>query len=222
MDKEEKKVENLTNETVIKSIDYDQNNILKNIIKLHIPKGVIDCDITYSKGNFYKQGIERPEHIFDKFPQSDEVKLLGDTIPLENESIDSIVIDLPFVVGGIKKVHDYREGSCIIAKRFEQYHSMKELFNSYEHWIQESYRVLKPNGVLVFKCQDTVSAKKQYLIHVTSIIEMSKCGFYIKDLINLAAKNRIISPKHNNQQHARKYHSYFLVAEKKSTNIKYF
>lgn len=217
-----KEVINLTNSTVIKSIDDDQHNIIKNIIKLHIPKGVLDCDITYSKGNFYKNGVVKPEHIFDMYPQTDDTLPLGDRISLDDNSIDSIIIDLPFVVGGVRKVQEYKDGSCIIAKRFEQYRSMKELESSYKHWINEAYRVLKPNGVLVFKCQDTVSARTQHLIHVTSIVEMSKIGFYVKDLVNLLAKSRIISPKHNNQQHARKFHSYFLVAVKKKTNIKYY
>lgn len=219
--KEEKK-EN-TNNNVIKSVDYDQNIIIKNILKLHIPSGKIDCDITYSKGNFYKKsGVETPRLIFDKFPQTQDTLPLGETIPLENESLDSIMVDLPFIVGGVKVVHEYDQGSCIIGKRFEQFRSIKDLFESYDHWISESYRVLKPNGVLIFKCQDTISSKRQYLTHVSSIISMSKVGFYIKDLFILLAKNRIISPKHKNQQHARKYNSYFIVAEKKDSKIKYY
>ena len=34
---------------------------------------------------------------------------------------------------------------------------------------------------------------------------------YNKDLFILLAKNRIVGHNHNNQKHARKFHSYFLV-----------
>lgn len=212
-----------TNDNVIKSISYDQAEIIKNILKLHVPNNRIECDITYSKGNFYKKtGIEKPSYIFDKFPQTEDTVQLGDVIPLEDNSVNSIMVDLPFIVGGMKNVHRYDNGSCIIGKRFEQFRNISDLFETYNHWIDESYRVLNENGVLIFKCQDTVSSKKQYLTHVNSIIFMSKIGFYVKDLFSLIAKSRIISPKHINQQHARKYNSYFIVAEKKNTKIKYY
>ena len=48
------------NHIVIKSVSFDQQEILNNILKLHLPDGiekVYDCDLTISKGNFYKDGI---------------------------------------------------------------------------------------------------------------------------------------------------------------------
>ena len=44
-------------------------------------------------------------------------------------------------------------------------------------------------------------------------------GFYPKDLFVLNAKNRVISGKHKNQQHARKFHSYFWVFEKGNNKV---
>ena len=47
-------------------------------------------------------------------------------------------------------------------------------------------------------------------------------GFYPRDMFILLAKNRIIGHNHkNNQSHARKYHSYFWVFEKKACNVPY-
>ena len=46
---------------LIKSISYDQGEIIRNILKLHVLQGFIDCDPTYSTGNFYKNtGIQEP------------------------------------------------------------------------------------------------------------------------------------------------------------------
>jgi hypothetical protein len=207
--------EKKTNANIIKSVDEDQGNIIKNIIKLHIPSGKIDCDITYSVGNFYKKtGIEQPTHKFDKFPQTEDSIKIEDKILLDDESIDSLMFDPPFVIGGVKNVKDYDDGSCIIGKRFAQYSSIEELMESYSTWIKESFRVLKKNGIFIVKCQDTVSGGKQFLTHNFVNNESVRCGFYPKDLFILIAKNRLIGPKHHNQQHARKFHSYFLVFKK--------
>jgi DNA modification methylase len=211
------------NKTVLKSIDYDQGVIIKNLITLHVPDGVIDCDITYSKGNFYrKTGITEPIYKFDKYPQTIDSIEINDKIPLEDNTLNSIMFDPPFVIGGNKKVHDYDEGSCIIGKRFEQYKNFNELIDSYKMWIGEIYRVLKDNGTFIIKCQDQVSSGKQHLIHVFVINEAIKVGFYPKDMAILLAKNRIISPKHSNQKHLRKYNSYFLVFKKESFKNFYF
>lgn len=205
----------LTNETIIKSVSYDQGEIIKNIIKLHVPSGKIDCDMTMSKGNFYKKtGIELPRHKFDKFPQREDTIKIDNKILLDDESIDSLMIDLPFLVGSRKDVHSYDDGSCIIGKRFEQYGSMNELIESYKLWIREAARVLKPNGTLIFKCQPTVSGGVQYFIDTLSTIEAIKNGLYPKDRFILVAKNRLIGAGHHKQQHSRRFESYFLVFKK--------
>jgi hypothetical protein len=43
---------------LISSISYDQGEIINNILRLHVPSYKIDCDPTYSKGNFYKKYTE--------------------------------------------------------------------------------------------------------------------------------------------------------------------
>ena len=46
-------------------------------------------------------------------------------------------------------------------------------------------------------------------------------GYYPKDKFILLAKNRIMSPNMKNQQHARKFHSYFLVFIKQKSLVNY-
>ena len=44
---------------MVKSISYDQSEIIKWILDLHVKSHKIDCDPTYSIGNFYKNtGID--------------------------------------------------------------------------------------------------------------------------------------------------------------------
>lgn len=84
---------------MIKSISYDQSEIIHNILDLHAPEHKIDCDPTYSKGNFYKNtGVTPPEFKFDIEPQCDDVAY-GDSrnLPLESESLHCIMFDPPFL-----------------------------------------------------------------------------------------------------------------------------
>jgi hypothetical protein len=208
---------------IIKSINYDQIDIINNIIDLHIESGVIDCDPTYSTGNFYKNGkITQPKYKYDIKPQSDDIIECDCTkLPLDDNSLNSIIFDPPFVISkGPSLNKEIKKGSLIITNRFSSCESIPILWDFYTKSIKEFYRVLNKNGILIFKCQDTVNGGKNYFSHIHVMNESIKNGFYPKDLFVLLAKSRIIG-KMKKQQHARKFHSYFLVLQKKKVNIPY-
>ena len=208
---------------VIKSISYDQSEIIKWIIQLHIKSGKIDCDPTYSKGNFYNNtGIEKPKYIFDISPQTeDTIKADARNLPLEDKSINSIMFDPPFLATTGKSITS-SDNNNLINKRFGVFPSEPELHSFYIDAMKEFYRILKKNGILIFKCQDKISSGKQYLSHVFIINEAIKLGFYPKDFYVLLSKNRIIADwQIKNQKNARKYHSYFIVFEKTDKKINY-
>ena len=88
--------------------------------------------------------------------------------------------------------------------------------------LTEAYRVLKPDGILIFKCQDKVSSGKQYMSHVYIMNEAVRIGFYPKDLFVLLAKSRLVADwQKQKQAHARKWHAYFLVFQKSGRRIEY-
>lgn len=201
----------LDNETIIKTTSFDQQEIIQNIIDLYCPDG-IELDPTYSKGNFYK-GTQKPKYVYDLNPQNIEV-IQADCrhLPHESDTIESIMFDPPFIAAMPKG-----DATGIITKRFGYYKNVPiDLWNMYNDALIEFYRILKPNGVLIFKCQDTIEHNKQYLTHVEIIIKALGIGYYPKDMFILLAKNRIIGKHHHKQQHARKFHSYFLVLIKKT------
>ena len=197
---------------MIKTISYDQHEIISNIIKLHT--GDIELDPTYSTGNFYKNGkVKQPVHKLDLFPKSKNVKKSdANNLPFDNDSIKTIMFDPPFIVG-----HTKENPTGIIGERFYGFRYVADLWKWYDECIIEFNRILKPGGFLIFKCQDTVSSGKQWLSHVHIINEAEKVGFYTKDLFVLNATHRIIGHNHKIQKHARKFHSYFLVFEKNLT-----
>lgn len=206
----------------IKSISYSQGEIIQNILDLYAPSGKIDCDPTYSKGNFYKNtGICEPEYKFDINPVSEGI-IKGDSrdLPLADDSIKCMMFDPPFLATTGKSL--LGDNGNIINKRFGVYSSEHELHQFYIDTLKEAYRVLKDDGILIFKCQDKVSSSKQYWSHCFIEEQAVKIGFYPIDLFVLLAKNRIVADwQLKNQKHARKYHSYFWVFKKVNKKVSY-
>lgn len=220
-EKEEKK-ELLTNDNVIKNISYDQKEILWNIMQLYNNGKPFDCDITASTLKFYehkkadKYTIPEPKYLFDVFPQMDKIKKIEPfhKLPLDDNSIHSIVVDLPFVISPkkCKSMTEGKDGSCLIANRFSSWYPYMEGYENIYWWAKECYRVLDGGGLIAWKVQDTISGS---IFH--SYIEFAKLCFqeqnmYLIDEFFLLAKARLISnAKIKKQQHARKYTSNFLV-----------
>ncbi len=192
---------------------FKQSEILTRILKLHCPQG-IEADVTYSIGSFYSNGIPRPKYRFDMIPKTSGI-VVSDCrkLPIPENSFTSLIFDPPFVGGGGK------EG--IIISRFGNYPNIPKLWDMYRNSLAEFARVLKPNGVLIFKCQDTVEGGKNWFSHVAIMNMAVSNGFYPKDLFVLLAKYRMGMWHSDKQHHARKYHSYFWVFEKMECPINY-
>lgn len=205
---------------IIKSISLDEQEIISNILKLHCNGGNIELDPTYSIGNFYKRSLKQPIYKFDIKPQIDGVNFANaESLPLEDNLINVIMFDPPFLATTGKSLKQI-EGN-IINKRFGVYPNENLLHSFYKKALCELYRVCKVGGILIFKCQDKVSGGKQYFSHCFIFNEAIKIGWYPKDLFILVAKNRLIANWQLNQEHARKFHSYFWVFKKSDKVINY-
>lgn len=207
---------------LVKSISYDQTEILRNILKLHVPEGRIDCDPTFSIGAFYKgTGLDPPALRFDIAPQTVGVeKADARHLPLADASVGCMILDPPFLATKGKSL-DEGEGNRI-NRRFGVYPDEASLHRFYAEAILEAHRVLKPDGILIFKCQDKVSSGKQYMSHVFVMNTAVRAGFYPKDLFVLLAKNRLVADwQARSQKHARKFHCYFWVFQKCKIKIDY-
>lgn len=131
------------------------------------------------------------------------------------------MFDPPFLATKGKSLNDNNDNNKI-NKRFGVYPTEVELHQFYIDSLKEIYRILKNNGIFIFKCQDKVSSGKQYFSHCFIKEKAVEIGFYPKDLFILLAKNRIVADwQVKNQKNARKYHSYFWVFEKSNKKIIY-
>lgn len=206
----------------VKSISYDQSEIISNILKLHVPGGRIDCDPTFSTGAFYNgTGIDDPVLRYDISPQVEDVcQADARHLPLDDSSISCMMFDPPFLATTGQSLSEGTGNR--INRRFSVFPDEQSLHRFYRDALREAHRILKPGGILIFKCQDKTSSGKQYFSHVFIMNEAVKTGFYPRDLFILLAKNRLIADwQKKNQKHARKFHCYFWVFEKSRRKIEY-
>jgi hypothetical protein len=198
-----------------RSVYETQEEILAAIARLHCPEW-FDADLTYGNGSFWKKS-KRPKHCFDLTPLSPGVTQADSrNLPLETASIKSAVFDPPFLTY-VKNGRDHKGGKVAMTARFGGYYTYGELEAHYTATLSEAYRVLKPLGRLVFKCQDVIHNHKMHCTHANVIAWAQVRGFRVLDLFILPARSRMTGPqlrRKGTQRHARVWHSYFLVFER--------
>ena len=226
--KEEQKIcptFNIKTSQVIKNFSFDQSEILYNIIHLYNNHLPFDADICYSVGGLYEKSknfyVPQPLQKFDCYPQTKDTMQIFDGQPikqLSDNSVDSIIVDLPFIIATPSKSNTDR--SNIIQQRFNSYYPVSQLIESYKHWLNECKRVLKKNGRIIMKVQSTVTAGQQLQTEEFVWLYAHSINLYCLDKFYLIGKQRILSGKWTQQKHSRKYTSVFFVFVK--DNKKHF
>ena len=191
---------------VIKSVQRSDRDILLSISKMYLNEKPFELDPCYSSGKFYED-LVRPKHKLDKHPKSDDIKEndLLNGLPYDDNSIESIVFDPPFMFGKHGKTDEN-----IMNKRFSMFDSWKDLEKMYKTSLKHFYRVLKKGGIVAFKCQDYTDSKTT-LTHCYVHSWALDVGFKAEDLFIMYFKGGRIYNPNLIQRHARKYHSYWFV-----------
>ena len=190
-----------------KSVFENEQELLKALIDIHSAGMPIHIDPMYFKGNFYKDGIVKPFHRFDINPQGDCLKGDARNLPIEDNYSNNIILDPPFLFGIHGKTKEYYSSKThTIFKNFE------ELEELYKAILKEAHRILKKNGILIFKCQDYTDSKTT-MTHSLVYNWATELGFYAKDIAILVKPNKVYNSK-TQQRHLRKIHTYFWVFNK--------
>lgn len=196
--------------------------LFPKILKLHVPAGAKIADITWGLGVFWKKV---PEGLYDVHGSDLKTGVDCRKLPYADESFDAIVFDPPYMEGFFRKSTSHLGGSGTHAAFRNAYSNGQATQEGGPKWHaavvdlyvqggKETARVLKPNGIFIVKCQDEVSANRQWLTHVEIINEYAKLGFYARDLFVVVRSNQPGVSRILKQVHARKAHSYFLVFQK--------
>jgi len=202
--------------------------VFPQILALHVPAGSTVADVTWGKGVFW---TNVPRGRYDLKASDIQMGIDCRKLPYEDRSIDCVVLDPPYMEGLFRKSEDHMAGGGSHAAFRANYSNGKATAEPGPKWHAavtdlyfkagaEALRVLRPEGVLITKCQDEVSANRQWLTHVEIINEYERLGFYCKDLFVIVRTNKPVVARLKKQEHARKNHSYFLVFVK-TTKRKY-
>ncbi len=192
------------------TLRFTDQEIIRDIIKLYNHGAPFAVDTTYSTGVFWK-GLPQPTLKFDIAPQIEGVtKADARCLPLGDCSVSSVMFDPPFVM----KNTTTRIPNGIIEIRFSGYKNAKSLWGFYGDALKEFYRILEPNGIVAFKCQDVVSSGRQWWSHIEVYRMAIETGFVAKDLFIKGRKSVMWSPNMANQKHAKKNHSFWWVFKK--------
>ena len=196
---------------VVRSAHGNAELMLSDIVRLHC-NGMIDADITYGKGGFYRSGVvPHPLFCYDIDPQTPGViEADCEALPVADRCFCSVVYDPPFLT----YVRRGRQGngSMIMACQYSGFWTYNELLTHYRRAMTEIHRVLKSKGVAVVKCQDIVHNHRLQCTHAHVIDMAAALGLRLLDLFVLVADRRLPSPnRRGTQKHARVFHCYFLV-----------
>ena len=197
-------------------------DIFPRILELHVPKGSKVADITWGQGVFWKKvPVENYEVVGSDLKTGVDCRKL----PYKDEEFDSVVFDPPYMEGFFRKAEGHLGGSgthSAFRKAYSNGEATEEggpkwhaaVVDLYVKGGREAARVLRKNGIFIVKCQDEVSANRQWLTHVEIIAAYEKMGFYTRDLFVVVRPNQPGVSRLIKQVHARKNHSYFLVFQK--------
>jgi tRNA G10 N-methylase Trm11 len=215
-----------TSNVVMSAYISGNADVFAQILSLHVPNGAKIADVTYGNGVFWKNvDISKYELKATDISAGIDCR----SLPYENESFDVLVLDPPYMEGLLRNNTSHKAGTSTYSAFRKCYSNGDEYNNDGPKWHKavtdlyykagiESYRVLKTNGIMIVKCQDEVSANRQWLTHVEIINYYEQLGFYTKDLFIVVRQNKASIARLIKQKHARKNHSYFLVFVKTEKN----
>jgi len=204
-----------TNDLVFTAHMGGNAELFPEVLRLYVPKGSTVADVTFGHGVFWKS---IPAGEFRLLATDLKTGVDCRELPYEDASVDCVVFDPPYMHtpgGTAHQNHQNYEGYYRNNSASSPEHKYHEaVLDLYFQGAREAFRVLKPRGVLIVKCQDEVCAGKQRLTHVEIINDHAGIGFVVEDLFVLVRRNRPGVSRILKQLHARKNHSYFVVFRK--------
>jgi tRNA G10 N-methylase Trm11 len=195
-----------------------------DILKLYVPKGSTVADVTWGRGIFWKQVNAYDYTLIRNDLNAGGVDTRADftALPFADDSLDALVLDPPYLyTGGWKTMRGYFHedterwsGSTYGNKErsAKGISGVQAVDQMYFQGIVEARRVLKHKGMLIVKCMDQVMSGKQVWAHITYNGFAESIGFRSEDIFVTVRKTQpLMRHKPEQQKHARKNHSFFLV-----------
>lgn len=199
------------------------------VSRLYIPDKAMVLDCTWGKGAFWRNtdtdrfwliGTDIDTDIEDR---QGKAKAIYPGINYHHLNIatigtyfDVVVFDPPYKSGGGTS-HESMVGRYglehITSDTPSGHGNVNAVITEYAIGLEQAYKVLKSDGLLMVKCQDMVESGKQHWMHMAVANMGEELGFYLRDLFVLVNGKKPMM-RHGHQLHSRKNVSYLWVMQK--------
>ena len=201
--------------------------VFSKIADLYVEDGATIADVTYGRGNFWTNVPDEKYDTYktdidpEKSPDSEEGVDCRD-LPYEDGEIDCVVLDPPYTEGFFRRNKEHLAGNGSHSDFRSNYSSgdvhtggskyHQAVLDLYFEAGKEAKRVLDDDGLFIVKVGDEVSSNTQNLTHIqiTNYYE-KELDVYTKDLFVVERHNNPSVSGMQNQIHARKNHSFFMI-----------
>ncbi|MFQ5777995.1 MAG: hypothetical protein ACE5IP_08305 [Terriglobia bacterium] len=189
----------------------EDSELLEQLIKFYPRKRPTKIlDATVNGGRFWR-GSKRAVIGMDiEFSHRPNVVSDNMQMPFRSAAFDVVVYDPPHIPNqGKDRTKDFNTRFGLVLK------SAKENEYSFSHlyppFLEEAYRVLKKEGLLLAKISDYIHHHRYQWAHIEFVQAARAVGFRACDCIIKVRKGPIIDPKWKRAHHSRRQHCYWLV-----------
>lgn len=207
----------MTDSPVLAATAWNTNaDMILDCVRLgYLRKEWLTLDPTYGKGNWWTKW--RPDQLItsDIHPATD-AQLHDDfrDTAYPKNTFDAVAFDPPYVCIGGRKTGSMKTMHAAYGMT-DAPRTPWELQLMIDGGLAEVWRVLKPKGIALVKCQDYVSSGKLFPgTHHTLTFALDDCGFTLVDRLEHIAKAPRPQPAGRRQVHARRNLSTLLVLQK--------
>lgn len=202
----------------------DDCDLVESILALHLPcrENPLILDCTYGYGRFWQSskreviGLDlRMAELQKDIARSTQPQTLAagtlvassfEAMPFRSMTFDAVVFDPPFLTRG-------SDGFRMKA-RYTALESYGLLLDTISRAVREISRVLKSNGILLFKCMDWTEGSRRRWLHIDVInllVGQRDFNWRLDDLFVKVGFTNMKSKSWLRQHRSRSAHTYFLV-----------
>ena len=196
------------NGPVLTCLTGSNSDLLSQVIRLYLPEGSRIADVTFGLGMMWKT-IDTTKYTLVGTDIKDGTDFTR--LPYGESEFDAVLLDPPYMHGG----HDGTAyGQAMSQEYSNRQNSHEAVIRMYLAASLEAHRVLRKKGIFMVKCQPEIESGRQQLTHVQLYTVLPMIGFRVEDEFVLHQEGTP-TMRQAQQTHARKNHSYMIVASKR-------